>query len=112
MTLQHLRSFMTKLNLVSADLPFHSSIGFTYMRDDSSASSWPDHFICDLYLSCSWSIIRHVDFGSNLSDHSPLACSLQADLSVTPPPLLLLISQKPVLPGMMQILTSLGPIVI
>ena len=38
MTLQHLRSFITDLNLVSADLPFHSSIGFTYMRDDSSAS--------------------------------------------------------------------------
>ena len=26
-----------------------------------------------------------MDFGSNLSDHSPLACSLQVDLSVTPP---------------------------
>ena len=32
MTLQHLCSFMTDLNLVSADLPFHSSIGFTYMK--------------------------------------------------------------------------------
>ena len=48
MTLQHLRSFMTDLNLVSADLPFHS---FTYMRDDGSASSWPDHFICDTSLA-------------------------------------------------------------
>ena len=38
-TLQHLRNFMTDLNLVSADLPFHSSICFTYMRDDGSASS-------------------------------------------------------------------------
>ena len=26
-----------------------------------------------------------MDFGSNLSDHSPLACSLQVDRSVTPP---------------------------
>ena len=51
MTLQHLRNFMTDLNLVSADLPFHSSICYTHMRDDGSASSWPDHFICDTSLA-------------------------------------------------------------
>ena len=111
-TLQHLCTFMTELNLVSGDLPFHSSIGFTYMRDDGSASSWPDHFICDTSLAPDLSLFRRVDFGSNLSDHSALACSLQVDLSVHPPPLLLLSPQKPVLPGMLQILTSLGPTVI
>lgn len=82
MTLQHLRNFMTDLNLVFADLPFHSSICFTYMRDDGSASSWLDHFICDTSLAPDLSLFRHLDFGSN---HSPLACSLQVDLSVTPP---------------------------
>ena len=51
MTLQHLRSFMTDLNLVSADLPFDSSISFTYMRDGGCASFWPDHFICDTSLA-------------------------------------------------------------
>ena len=87
MTLQHLCTFMTELNLVSADFPFHSYIGFTYMRDDGSASSWPDHFICDTSLAPDRSLFRRVDFGSNLSDHSPLACSLQVDLSA-PSPLL------------------------
>ena len=95
MTLQHLHTFMTELNLVSADLPFHSSIGFTYMRDDGSASSWPDHFICDTSLAHDLSLFRRVDFGSNLSDHSLLACSLQVDLSVTPLPLLLLNPKNP-----------------
>ena len=54
------------------------------MRDDGSASSWPDHFICDTFAP-DLSLFRRVDFGSNLSDHSPLACCLHVDLSVTPP---------------------------
>ena len=37
------------------------------------------------YFSCSWSFFRRLDFGSNLSDQLPLACSLQVDLSVIPP---------------------------
>ena len=43
-SLQHLRNFMSVLNLVSADLPYSLAIQYTYMRDDGSASSWPDHF--------------------------------------------------------------------
>ena len=78
-------NFLFDVNLVSADLSFHSFICFTYMRDDGSASSWPDHFICDTSLAPDLSLFCQVDFGSNLSDHSPLACFLQVDLSVTPP---------------------------
>ena len=55
------------------------------MRDDGSASSWLDHFICDTSFAPDLSLFHRLDFGSNLSDHSPLACSLQVDLSVTPP---------------------------
>ena len=51
-----------------------------------SASSWPDHFICDTSLAPDFSLFCHTDFGSNLSDHLLLACMLfQVDLSVTPP---------------------------
>jgi len=48
--LQHLRNFMADLSLVSADLPFHPAIHFTYMRDDGCAHCWPDHFLCDTSL--------------------------------------------------------------
>jgi len=64
--LQHLRNFMADLNLVSADLPFHPAIHFTYMRDDGCAHSWPDHFLCDTSLSPDLSVFHVVDSGSNL----------------------------------------------
>ncbi len=86
---RHLHIFMTDLGLVSADLPFCSSVQYTYMRDDGCVSSWPDHFLCDRQLAGQLSCISRVDFGSNLSDHSPLACSLNLDLShnLSNPPL-------------------------
>ena len=77
------------------------------------ASSWPDHFICDTSPAPDLTLFHHVEFGSNLSDKLPLACSLPAhpgQLGIHP--LLLLKAHRPVLPGMQQILTSLGPIVI
>ena len=37
--LRHLHNFMTDLSLVAADVPFHSSIPFTYRRDDGSVTS-------------------------------------------------------------------------
>lgn len=83
--LRHLQSFMSDLNLVSADLSHQSSIQFTYLRDDGAASSWPDHYLCDLSLAGHLSHFRRFDFGSNLSDHSPLLCSLRADLSAPCP---------------------------
>ena len=72
---------MSDLNLVSADLLYQSSIQFTYMRDDGTASSWPDLYLCDLPFACFLSHFRRCEFGSNLSDHFPLLCSLRIDLS-------------------------------
>ncbi len=68
---RHLQSFMAEHCLVSADLPFQSNIQFTYMRDDGCAFSWPDHYLCN------HSQFHRVDFGTNLSDHCPLRCSLR-----------------------------------
>ena len=42
-SLHHLHSFMSDLNLVSADLSYQSSI---YMRDDGT-TSWSNHYLCD-----------------------------------------------------------------
>ena len=83
MTLQHVCSFVTDLNLVTADLPFHSSIGFTYMRDYGSASSWPDHFICDTSL-----MISHLFCGLWLQSFWSFASSLLSSSwsFCTPPP--------------------------
>ena len=79
--LRHLHNFMSDLGLSSADLPYHSSIQYTYMRDDGSVSSWPDHYLCDSSLICDLSHFQRFDFGSNLSDHSPLLCSFHVSLS-------------------------------
>ena len=64
---------------------FQSSIHHTYMRDDGCAFSWPDHFLCDSAFCSHLSLFRCLDRGSNLSDHVPLSCSLQVDLTSTPP---------------------------
>ncbi len=74
--LRHLQNFMSDFHLVSADRPFQSEIQYTYMRDDGCASSWPDHYLCDSSLASSLSSFQRFDFGSNLSDHSPLICSI------------------------------------
>ena len=87
--LHHLRSFMSVLSLVSADLSYQSSILFTYLRDDGTASSWPDHFLCDSSLAHFLSQFSRFEFGSNLSDHFPLLCSLTCSIDLSdccPPP--------------------------
>ena len=87
--LRHLSSLMSDLSLVSADLPFHSSIQYTYMRDDGGVFSWPDHFLCDSPLAgdpCSVSSFRPWVY---LSDHFPLACTLHCNLPLSPPSLCL-----------------------
>ena len=83
--LRHICTFMSDPNLVSADLPYYSCIQYTYLRDDGSASSWPDRFLCDSSLACDLSHFRRFDFGSNLSDHSPLLCSIGVGLSSASP---------------------------
>ncbi len=45
------------------------------------ASSWPDHYLCDSSLASNLSNFQRFDFGSKLSDHSPLICSLHFSLS-------------------------------
>ena len=50
--LGHLLHFMSDLHLAAADLPHHSSIQYTYIRDDGTASSWLDHYLCDPSLAC------------------------------------------------------------
>ena len=80
-SVHHLRSFMSDLNLVSADLSYLSSIQFIYMRDDGTASSWCNHYLSVIYLLPVFSHICRFEFGSNLFDHFPLLCSLCIDLS-------------------------------
>ena len=41
-----LSDFMSDLNLLACDLSIHSSIEFTYERDDGLSRSWIDHIIC------------------------------------------------------------------
>ena len=67
-----LSDFISSLNLCAVDRHFHASIPFTYMRDDGSASSWIDHFLCSESLTPLFSTISLCDAGSNLSDHQPL----------------------------------------
>ena len=58
------------------------------MRDDGCVSSWPDHFLCDSSFCPRLTQFCCLDYGSNLSDHSPLSCSLNVTLSSsTPSPL-------------------------
>ena len=67
-----LSNFMSQLHLCSADSLFHSTIPYTYMRDDHSTSSWIDHFICSESIVTQFSSIALCGSGTNLSDHEPL----------------------------------------
>lgn len=60
--LQHLCKVMAELSLGAANLPFHSSIRCTYVRDDSGVSSWSDHYLCDPSLACELLLFHHLDF--------------------------------------------------
>ena len=68
-----LTAAMTDLNLVAVDFISQPTIGFTYERDDGSAHSWPDHFLCDSSFLPAFTSVYKVDSGSNLSDHHPIA---------------------------------------
>ena len=76
---QNLVDFMNDLHLVSADQLSASGIAYTYMRDDGHAYSWPDHFLSYHSHAHRLSDFRTLDFGSNLSDHSPFFCSYSVD---------------------------------
>ena len=46
--------FLSELNLCACDMSFHSSVNYTYEREDGSAHSWIDHYcmLSVLFLSC------------------------------------------------------------
>ena len=67
--------FMQATCLEASDLHF-PSIQFTYESDNGLARSWVDHF---LFSTSASHLVRYVDIvcsGDNLSDHLPLAVSL------------------------------------
>ena len=83
---RHLSLFMSDLSLQAADLPYRSSVGFTYARDGGSSFSWLDHFLCTTTCVSLITDVRRIDFGSNHSDHHPLSCSLAISVSSSPSP--------------------------
>ena len=74
---------LSSLNLSAVDCLF-SSIPFTYMLDDGSATSWVDHFLCSEQLVPSFSSVFLGGSGSNLSDHQPLVAVFNRSFNVTP----------------------------
>ena len=54
------------------------------MRDDGSATSWVDHFLCSEQLVPSFSSISLGGSGSKLSDHQPLVAVFNCSFNVTP----------------------------
>ena len=67
-----LSNFISSLNLCAVDHLFSPSILFTYIRDDGSASSCIDHFLCSDSLVLLFSSVSLCGTGSNLYDHLPL----------------------------------------
>ena len=78
-----LSDLMSSLNLSAVDCLF-PSIPFTYMRDDGSATSWVDHFLCSERLVSSLFSVSLGGSGSNLSDHHPLVAVFNCSFNVTP----------------------------
>ena len=79
---QLLLDFMEEWDLCACDLSFSDPIQFTYERDDGLVRSWVDHVLCS---NCSLMVVPQVTrvlLGSNLSDHHPLAFSLNVDCSL------------------------------
>ena len=71
-------SFLSEFNFTLVDLNFPDDVGFTYLGHDDS-KSWLDHVaVSNHFLSSVVSVHSMLD-GRNLSDHNPLAFSL--DLS-------------------------------
>ena len=71
-------SFLRELNLSLIDLCFPDSVGFTYLGHDGS-KSWLDHIAVSNCFCSSVVSVHSIRDGRNLSDHNPLAFSL--DLS-------------------------------
>ena len=77
-----LSDFMSSLNLSAVDCLF-SSILFTYMRDDGSATFWVDHFLCSEQLVSS-SLSLFVDLAQTFLIIIHLLLSLTVPLTLLP----------------------------
>ncbi len=89
--LQLLKSFMDDTGVIAADLAHRHSISYTSECDDSSATSWIDHVLCDATIAARISDIKRLDYGSNLSDHHPIGSLLTSVLHLVSFPVVLLV---------------------
>ena len=80
-----LMSFMSDLNLCSVDLFFRAAVKYTYERDDGAVTSWPDHILTMQHLSSTITEVAGVHSACNLSDHVPLAFSVNINLNSSRP---------------------------
>ena len=76
-------SFLRELNLSLVDLCFPDSVGFTYLGHDGS-KSWLDHIAVSNCFCSSVVSVHSIRGGKNLSDHNPLAFSLDLSTPVAP----------------------------
>ena len=75
--------FSIELNLSLIDLCFPDSVGFTYLGHDGS-KSWLDHIAVSNCFCSSVVSVHSIRGGKNLSDHNPLAFSLDLSTPVAP----------------------------
>ena len=68
--------FMFELDLVASDLPYRSSVGFTYEGPQGSSASWIDHVLCSSSHSVQIIDVFSLRSGTIMSDHLPLCFSL------------------------------------
>ena len=73
---------MDEWDLCARDLSFPDAIQFTYERDDGLVTSWVDHVLCSIHNSNIVSHVTSVLLGSNLSDHHPIAFTLNVNCSL------------------------------
>ena len=79
---QLLLDFMDEWDLCARDPSYPDTIPFTYERDDGLATSWVDHVLCSNHKSTIVSHVTCVPLDSNLSDHHPIAFTLNVDCSL------------------------------
>jgi len=75
-----LSQFMYDHGLVAADQVFAHKIPYTYESDSGVGHSWIDHILISRTGGCHVSDVSLVHSSSNLSDHSPMICTI--DMSV------------------------------
>ena len=71
-----LSQFMYDHGLVAADQFFAHKIPYTYESDSGVGHSWIDRTLISRTGGCHVSDVSLVHSGSNLSDHSPMICTI------------------------------------